>query len=192
MKNETAKVIQLYEKKNARKVKKKKSRLEELPRDTSTSENGNDSLDSEEVHNTRGLPVLEEEIEDDGTSEWLPISRSQVIEIHERNQIALHCCRETVNLRTLSWIMSDNKWTELLPEMMSRSDSLTSVIYANAANHVAKLRGAKSTPPQALTHYAFALKELQRDICHPVKQKSDETLFAVILLGLFEVCSDDV
>jgi hypothetical protein len=107
--------------------------------------------------------------------------------VFERNQVALFCCRETVNFKTLSWIMSDEKWIGILPEMMDRSDALTSVIHANAANYLARVRGANSTPRQALTHYSYALKELQRDLYNPVRQTSDETLFAIILLGVFDV-----
>src|SRR5208282_5317468 len=65
--------------------------------------------------------------------EWFPGNKIRMTPVYEQNQVALHCCRETVNLRTLSWIMSDEKWVDLLPEMMGRSVALTSVIYANAA-----------------------------------------------------------
>ena len=106
---------------------------------------------------------------------------------YEQNQVALFCCRETVNLRTLSWIMSDNKWVAVLPEMVCRSKALTSAMNVNAATYIAKLSGATTTPRQALTHYASALKELQRDLYDPVRQASDETLFAIILLGVFDV-----
>ena len=119
--------------------------------------------------------------------EWFPGNKIRMTPVYEQNQVALYCCRETVNLRTLSWIMSDEKWVDLLPEMMGRSDALTSVIYANAATYLAKMAGAISTPRQALTHYAKALKELQRDLYNPVRQTSDETLFAIILLGVFDV-----
>jgi hypothetical protein len=85
--------------------------------------------------------------------------------------------------------MSDEKWIGILPEMMDRSEALTSVIHANAANYLARARGANSTPRQALTHYSYALKELQRDLYNPIRQTSDETLFAIILLGVFDVRS---
>ena len=119
--------------------------------------------------------------------EWFPGRKIRMTPVYEKNQVALFCCRETVNLRTLSWIMSDEKWVDLLPEMMGRSDALTSVIHANAATYLAKMAGAISTPRPALTHYAKALKELQRDLYDPVRQTSDETLFAIILLGVFDV-----
>ena len=125
----------------------------------------------------------------DDSTEWYAISRVRMTPFYERNQVALFCCRETINLKTLSWIMSDEKWIELLPEMMARSETLTSVIHANAANYLAKMRGAKTIPKQALTHYAYALRELQGDLYDPVRQKSDETLFAIILLGIFDVCT---
>jgi len=121
-------------------------------------------------------------------AEWFPIRTIQMVPAYEQNQIALHCCRETVSFRTLSWIMSDDKWIELLPKMMERSESLKAVIHANASNYLAKAAGATSTPRQALTHYAFALQELQRDLYDPVRQRSDETLFAIILLAVFDVC----
>lgn len=119
--------------------------------------------------------------------EWFPGNKIRMTPVYEKNQVALYCCRETVNLRTLSWIMSDEKWVDLLPEMMGRSDALTSVIHANAATYLAKMAGARSTPRQALTHYAKALKELQQDLYNPILQTSDETLFAIILLGVFDV-----
>lgn len=85
--------------------------------------------------------------------------------------------------------MSDEKWINLLPEMMGRSDALTSVVYANASTYLAKRAGATATPQEALTHYAYSLKELQRDLYDPGRQTSDETLFAIILLGVFDVRS---
>jgi cell division protein FtsW (lipid II flippase) len=106
---------------------------------------------------------------------------------YEQDQVALFCCRETVSLQTLSWVMSDDKWIEILPQMMQRSESLKAVVHANAANYIAKAAGAKTTPRQALTHYAYALKELQTDLYDPVRQKSDETLFAIIILAIFDV-----
>ena len=119
--------------------------------------------------------------------EWYPGNKIQMTPVYQHTQVALFCCRETVNLRTLSWIMSDEKWVDLLPEMMSRSDALTSVIYANASTYLAKMAGAISTPRQALIHYAKALRGLQRDLYDPVRQTSDETLFAIILMGVFDV-----
>jgi hypothetical protein len=125
----------------------------------------------------------------DESIEWLPVtSVVRLTPAYERNQVALFCCRQTVNLRTMSWIMSDEKWLDLLPQMMSRSEALTSVIHANASNYLAKVAGAPVTPRQAFTHYAYALKELQRDLYDPVRQRSDETLFAIILLAIFDVC----
>jgi hypothetical protein len=128
----------------------------------------------------------------DDTSEWFPSITSAVrmTPVYERDQVALYCCRETISLRTLSWVMSDEKWIQLLPEMMSRSDSLASVIHANAATYLAKARGARNTPSQALAHYAHALRGVQQDLYDPIRQKSDETLFAIILLGVFDVTSN--
>lgn len=125
----------------------------------------------------------------DNDTEWLS-SITNVVRMtpsYERDQFALHCCRETISLRTLNWVMSDEKWIQLLPEMMSRSNSLASVIHANAATYLAKSRGARKTPSQALAHYVHALRGIQQDLYDPVRQKSDETLFAVVLLGVFDV-----
>jgi len=117
----------------------------------------------------------------------LHLYQNQLTPIYEQNQVALYCCRETVNLRTLSWIMADEKWVDLLPEMMSRSSALTSVIYANAATYLAKVSGSKLTPKTALNHYITALGALQEDLYYPGRQTSDETLFSIILLGVFDV-----
>jgi hypothetical protein len=120
--------------------------------------------------------------------EWFPGSKIRMTPAYEQYQVALSCCRDTINLRTLSWIMSDEKWMDHLPEMMGCSDALTSVIYANASTYLAKMAGAISVPPQALRYYEKALKALQRDLYSPVRQTRDETLFAIILLGVFDVC----
>jgi hypothetical protein len=133
------------------------------------------------------LPNKTQYNDKDDPTEWYAVARTQMSPYYERNQVALFCCRETIKLRTLSWIMEDNKWVELLPEMMDRSDALTSVIHANAFNYFAKVGGAKVAPKQALTHYSYALSQLQRDLYDPVRQKSDETLFVTILLGVFDV-----
>jgi hypothetical protein len=125
------------------------------------------------------------ELED--RTEWLPVKRARISPFYEQNQVALFCCRETVNLKTLSWIMADDKWIELLPQMMDRSEALTSVIHANASNYLARAAGARSTSPQALTHYHYALMQLQRDLYSSDRSTSDETLFAVILMGVFDV-----
>jgi hypothetical protein len=116
-----------------------------------------------------------------------PGSKIKTTPAYEQNQVAWFCYRETVCVKTLSWIMSDEKWVDLLPEMMSRSEALTSVIHANAVSHLAKMKEATSTPRQALTFHTKALKELQGDLYDPIRQTSDETLFAIILLGVFEV-----
>jgi len=128
-----------------------------------------------------------ESVDTNSRVEWLSLPNSRISPVYEQNQVALFCCRETVNLRTMSWIMADEKWIELLPEMMARSEALTSIIHANAATYLAKSTGAPATPRQALTHYAYALRELQRDLYDPTRQTSDETLFAIILLGIFDV-----
>jgi len=137
------------------------------------------------------MPALQPtKYQDDYDSrEWYPGSEIRISPAYEQNQVALFCCRETVNLKTLSWIMSDEKWINLLPDMMGRSDALTSVIYANAATYLAKRAGATVTPRQALAHYSYSLQGLQRDLYNPDRQTSDETLFAIILLGVFDVRS---
>ena len=120
-------------------------------------------------------------------NDLFPGNKIRMTPVYEKNQTALFCCRETVTLRHLSWLMSDDKWVDLLPEMMGRSDALTFAIYANAESHIAKMAGATLTPRQALTYHLKALKELQRDLYDPIRQTSDETLFSIILLGVFDV-----
>lgn len=125
--------------------------------------------------------------DDDNYIEWYPINSFRITPTYERNQVALHCCRETVNLKTLKWIMADEKWIEILPEMMSRSESLTLVIHVNAVNYLTGVIGATSTPSQVSEYYICALRSLQKDLYDPIRQASDETLFAVVLLGVFDV-----
>jgi Fungal Zn(2)-Cys(6) binuclear cluster domain/Fungal specific transcription factor domain len=125
----------------------------------------------------------------DGSTEWLPVSKSRMMPLYERGQVALYCCRETVTSRTLNWIMADEKWVGVLPDMMARSQALTSVIYANAANYFARVNGSQSPPDEVWAHYARGLKQLQKDLDHPLRQRSDETLLSIILLGVFEVVS---
>jgi Fungal specific transcription factor domain len=88
--------------------------------------------------------------------------------------------------------MSDAKWFEMILKAMESSEALTCAVHANAVNYMAKAAGAATTPHQAYTEYAYALKFLQRDLYHPVKQTSNETLFAVLLLGIFDVLSPNI
>ena len=83
--------------------------------------------------------------------------------------------------------MSDAKWVDTISGAMQASEALTCAVHANAANYLARAAGAKTTPYQAYTEYSSALSYLQRDLYHPVKQKSHETLFTVLLLGIFDV-----
>jgi Fungal specific transcription factor domain len=187
LKDETQTVIKRF---------RKKSQEETPPPscgDVSTSEFASPAssyIEPNETPNNEGVAQnaqVTQYMDYNDSTEWLSLSKVRMAPVYEQNQVALFCCRETVNLRTLSWIMSDDKWIELLPEMMGRSEALTSVIHANASTYLAKLSGATSTPRQALTHYAYALKELQKDLYDPARQTSDETLFAIILLGVFDV-----
>jgi hypothetical protein len=114
-------------------------------------------------------------------------SNGRLSESYEQLQLAIFCCRQTLTLRTFTWVMSEIKWTSMIHDTMSKSRALTSAVRANAANHLAKCAGALDTPIQALTEYAAALKYLQRDLYDPVKQRSNETLFTVLLLGIFDV-----
>jgi hypothetical protein len=153
------------------------------PKSTMTSPIWGSGMDLEPIRQPNEVPYGAV-----GTStEWFPIRTVDMIPAYEQNQVALYCCRETVSLRTLSWIMSDDKWIELLPQMMERSDTLKAIIHANAAVYLAKVSGATSTPRQALAHYAYALRDLQLDLYDPVRQRTDETLFAIILLAIFDV-----
>jgi hypothetical protein len=183
LKDETETVIQRF--------RKRKQEQPVVPSCTDPSISSVDSPSSTE--NEYRIPSQDDALNDQVSVQYespdssMGLYTFQVSPVYEQNQVALHCCRETVNLQTLSWIMSDEKWIYLLPDMMGRSQALTSVIHANAATYLAKLSGATATPRQALTHYAYALRELQRDLYDPLRQKSDETLFAIILLGVFDV-----
>ena len=83
--------------------------------------------------------------------------------------------------------MSETKWSEMIPKTMDKSEALTSAMRANAVNYLAREAGAVTTPYEALKQYESALHFLQMDLYHPVKQRSNETLFTVLLLGLFDV-----
>jgi Fungal specific transcription factor domain len=83
--------------------------------------------------------------------------------------------------------MSDAKWIDTIAGAMQVSKALTCAVRANATNYLAKAAGATTTPHQAYEEYSSALRHLQRDLYHPVKQKSNETLFTVLLLGIFDV-----
>src|SRR5438045_7725344 len=88
--------------------------------------------------------------------------------------IAVFCCRQTVTLRTMTWVMSKAQWLDEIPKAMQISEALACVVRANAVNYTA---GATETPHQAFTEYASALKFLQRDLYDSI---SYETLFAVL------------
>ena len=116
-----------------------------------------------------------------------PYSNDRLSTTYERDQLAIFCCRKTLTLRTFTWVMSETKWASMIHETMSKSRALVSAVRANAANYLGKSAGAPATPIQALTEYAAALKYLQKDLYDPVKQRSNETLFTVLLLGIFDV-----
>jgi hypothetical protein len=105
----------------------------------------------------------------------------------EQFQLAILCCRKTVGLRTLTWVVSDAQWLETLPTAMQISEALACAVRANAANYLARAAGAQTTPHQALTEYGSALRFLQRDLYNSAKQTSTETLMTVLLLGIFDV-----
>jgi hypothetical protein len=92
-----------------------------------------------------------------------------------------------LGLGTLTWVASDAKWLETLPNAMQISQALTCAVCANAINYLAKAEGAQTTPPQALKEYGSALIFLQRDLYNSAKQTSNETLMTVLLLGIFDV-----
>jgi hypothetical protein len=122
----------------------------------------------------------------DDHTQWYIGANQRLYNQLEQLHLAVLCCRQTVTLRTLTWVMSDAKWLEIIPKAMQLSEALTCAVRANAANYLAKAAGAITTPHQAYIEYASALKFLQRDLYHPVKQTSNETLFAVLLLGIFD------
>jgi len=188
LKDETDTVIKRFRKRSKKSNSEDVTGTDYLESSNSTTSNAAelenlDTNDCPETNRTNGIQYADK----DDSTEWYAVAKLRMTPHYERNQVALFCCRETINLRTLSWVMSDDKWIELLPEMMDRSETLTSVIHANAANYVAKLAGARASRRQALTHYSYALGQLQRDLYDPIRQRSDETLFAIILLGLFDV-----
>jgi hypothetical protein len=185
LKDETATVIKRFQKRNQEPISSSVPPCGE----PSSSTDGSPSADNEQ-----NLQTLEDVPENpimmqsqSSPPQGYPQIETQLSPFYEANQVALYCCRATVNVRTLSWIMADDKWIDILPEMMGRSEALTSAIHANASTYLARTYGANVTPRQALTHYSYALKELQRDLYDPLRQTSDETLFAIILLGVFDV-----
>jgi len=186
IKNETLTTIKRFEKRIRKRTTKDAC---DLPSTRSASPTAAQDDDAVLIGNSNSNSRNVNTWNFDDTSEWFPSITNpvRITPMYERDQVALHCCRETISLRTLSWVMSDEKWIQLLPEMMSRSESLASIIRANAATFLAKARGAKDTPQQALAHYSCALQRIQLDLYDPIRQKSDETLFAIILLGVFDV-----
>jgi hypothetical protein len=121
------------------------------------------------------------------SSQWNMVSTSALSRLYERQQVALFCCRKTINLQTQSLPMPDHAWADIVPRMMESSQALSSILTANAVNYLAKSAGAKTTPGEALNYYSLSLKVLQQDLYDPVRQKSDETLFTVIMMAIFEV-----
>ena len=116
-----------------------------------------------------------------------PYSNDRLSTTYQQDQLAIFCCRKTLTLRTFTWLMSETKWASMIHDTMSKSRALASAVRANAANYLGKSAGAPDTPIQALTEYAAALKYLQKDLYDPIKQRSNETLFTVLLLGIFDV-----
>jgi hypothetical protein len=119
--------------------------------------------------------------------EWHVTANQQLYNKSEQFHIAVFCCRQTVTLRTMTWIMSEAQWLDEIPKAMQISEAVACAVRANAVNYMAKAAGATETPHQAFTEYASALKFLQRDLYDSIKQTSYETLFAVLLLGIFDV-----
>ena len=122
-------------------------------------------------------------------TQFYPIENQRLYNDFEQLQLAIFCCRKTVGLRTLTWVMSNAKWLETLPNAMQISEALTCAVRANAANYLARAAGAQTTPHHALTEYGSALRFLQRDLYTSAKQTSNETLMTVLLLGIFDVNS---
>jgi|SRR5271154_4290682 len=103
-------------------------------------------------------------------------------------QLAVFCCRATVSLQTLGWVMSQDQWVDIISNGMQSSSALACAIHANAEYYLAKAAGAQVTPYGSFLQYESALRFLQRDLYDSVKQRSHETLFTVLLLGIFDVC----
>lgn len=133
-----------------------------------------------------GNTLLETYPEVNDTTEWISVgTRIRGFPPHERNYQISYCCLRSVKLRTL--IMADEKWLEILPEMMLRSEALSFMVNAHAANWLADEAGATRAPTTALTYYSRGLRELQRDLHNPTRSLSDETLFTIVLLAVFDV-----
>ena len=118
---------------------------------------------------------------------FCPVSNTRLYNAHEQLNLVVFCCKKTLTLRAFTWVMSETKWSEMIPKTMDKSEALTSAMRANAVNYLAREAGAVTTPYEALKQYESALHFLQMDLYHPVKQRSNETLFTVLLLGLFDV-----
>jgi Fungal specific transcription factor domain len=123
---------------------------------------------------------------------WYIGANQRIYNQLEQLHLSVFCCRQAATLRTFTRVMSDAKWLEMIPKAMESSEAVTYAVRANAANYMAKAAGAIKIPYQACTEYASALKFLQRDLYHPVKQTNDETLFAVLLLGVFDVMNCNI
>jgi len=136
-----------------------------------------------------GQEQTREEIIEFGRTEWNVVGNQRLYNEVEQPYLAIFCCREMVTLRTLSWVLSEAKWHQMISEAHRSPEALLCAIRANAANYLARVSGAGVTPYRAFTEYSSALNYLQRDLYDRVKQRSSETLFTILLLGLFDVLS---
>lgn len=120
-------------------------------------------------------------------TDWVPVANQRLYKKVEEFQLAVYCCKEAITLGTLGWVMTEWNWLHTIAGTMQLSKALACAIRSNAVNWVAKASGAQTAPHQAIIEYTSALKHLQCDLYDSVKQRSWETLFVVLLLGIIDV-----
>lgn len=152
----------------------------------SDNSQGNTSMENEFATNTMNQ-VTRFQKGDIQDEKWYTIANQGLYSAVEQTQFALFCCRETLTLKSLGPVMSEWSWLDGIAVSMQQSQALGCAIRANAANWLAKRSGATTVPARALAEYTSSLKWLQHDLYDPHRQKSAETLFAVVLLGLFDI-----
>lgn len=174
-------------------IKKLSSKKKAAPSETSSSvqtpeaapsttvtwtQDANDREDNDEVINEEPVTELER---------WQCIANQRVYNQAEQLLMAIRYCRDTFTFGTLGALINEWNWVDVVTVGMQNSDAFAAAVRANAVNEIAKASGAKTTPYNAYMEYSSALKHLQRDLYDPKKQTSYETLFTVLLLGIFDV-----
>lgn len=80
-------------------------------------------------------------------------------------------------------------WTYTMPMAALRHQGLLHAMLALASLHIARLKGASSTP--SMQHYAWALKRVHHCVGHPHKRLKLTTIAASMLLGFYEIMTAD-